>query len=91
MFEDSYFKDFRLADYKFIVANKKTLCPLVWNFRDTAKKGDLVYGKKQIVLRDPEEIGTELFDYLKRKPFVPNWIELTKPNDIVEWIERYDR
>lgn len=44
-----------------------------------------------IVLRDPEVIGRELFDYLERRPPVPNGIELTKPNDLVKWIENYDR
>ena len=35
MDKDPYFKDFKLAPYKFIVANKKTLTPLVWNFKST--------------------------------------------------------
>ena len=51
MDKDPYFKDFKLAPYKFIVANKKTLTPLVWNFKSTEAKGDLTLGKnKQIIL-----------------------------------------
>ena len=58
---DPYFKDFKLAPYKFIVANKRTLTPLVWNFKSTEAKGDLTFGKNgQIVLRDPFTIGEEL-------------------------------
>ena len=31
MDKDEYFKDFKLLDYNFIVVNKRTLTPLVWN------------------------------------------------------------
>ena len=54
MDKDPYFKDFKLAPYKFIVANKKTLTPLVWNFKSTEAKGDLTLGQDNpIILRDP--------------------------------------
>lgn len=87
MDQDSYFKDFKLTDYKFIVANRRSLCPLVWNFADTSVKGELIYGRnKQIVLRDPETIGKELYRYLERRPVIPDGIEPNKPNDLIEWI-----
>ena len=91
MDQDPYFKDFKLTDYNFIVANKKTLQPLVWRFSNTQAVSTLRYRDGSIILRDPEEIGRELFDYLDRRPPVPNGIELNKPNDIVKWIENYDR
>lgn len=91
MNQGPYFKDFKLADYNFIVANKKTLVPLVWRFSLTQSTVPLTFRDGSIVLRDPEVIGRELFDYLERRPPVPNGIELTKPNDIVKWIESYDR
>lgn len=91
MDQDPYFKDFKLADYNFIVANKKTLVPLVWRFSMTQAITALTLRDGSIVLRDPEVIGRELFDYLERRPLVPNGIELTKPNDLVKWIENYDR
>lgn len=91
MDQDPYFKDFKLANYNFIVANKRTLQPLVWKFSNTQAVSTLKYRESSIVLRDPEEIGRELFDYLERRPPVPNGIELNKPNDIVKWIENYDR
>lgn len=92
MDRDPYFKDFKLADYNFIVANKKTLVPLVWRFSLTTDISEVItFRDGSIVLRDPEVIGKELSDYLQKRPPVPNGIELTKPNDIVKWIENYDR
>lgn len=89
MDKDSYFKDFELADYKFIVVNKKTLTPLVWNFPLTKEKGTITLGKnKQIVLRDPFEIGKELNTYLTDKPSTPIGIDDTKPNDLIQWINK---
>lgn len=85
MDQDSYFKDFKLADYRFIVANKKTLTPLVWLFEGTQKIGDIVI-KDNIILRDPLTIGEELNNYLINKPVVPNGIELVKPNKLEDWL-----
>lgn len=87
MNKDPYFKNFELAPYKFIVVNKLTRTPLVWNFNSTKEIGDLFLGKnKQIVLRDPFTIGEELSSYLKDRPRVPNKIELQKPNQLEKWI-----
>ena len=44
MDRDPVYKDYELADYRFIVVNKKTLTPLVWKFEDT-KRLALTYGK----------------------------------------------
>lgn len=85
MDKDPYFKDFKLADYRFIVANKKTLTPLVWLFENTQKMGDIIT-KDNILLRDPFTIGEELNGYLKNKPSVPNGIELVKPNKLEDWL-----
>lgn len=85
MDQDSYFKDFKLADYRFIVANKKTLTPLVWLFEGTQKEGDIIT-KDNVILRDPFTIGEELNDYLVNTPAVPNGIELVKPNRLEDWI-----
>ena len=89
MDRDPYFKDFKLAPYKFIVANKKTLTPLVWNFRSTESIGDLTLGKiTKIVLRDPFKIGEELSHYLKDKPTVPDGISKVSPNQLEDWINK---
>lgn len=86
---DPYFKDFTLVDYKFIVVNKKTLTPLVWNFKSTKEKGEIQLGKdKQIIIRDPFTIGEELSHYLNDKPQVPDGIERTKMNNLEEWINK---
>lgn len=78
---DPYFKDFTLENYRFIVVNKDTLTPLVWEFPYTKARGTLVddNGKEY---RDPLEIGTELRAYLDNKPQVPNGIDLTGLNTI---------
>lgn len=85
MDQDPYFKDFKLADYRFIVANKKTLTPLVWLFEGTQKIGDIVT-KDNVILRDPFTIGEELNNYLVNKPVVPNGINLVKPNKLEDWL-----
>lgn len=85
MDQDPYFKDFKLADYRFIVANRKTLTPLVWLFEGTQKIGEIVT-KDNVILRDPFTIGEELNSYLINKPSVPNGIELIKPNRLEDWL-----
>ena len=85
MDKDPYFKDFKLANYRFIVINKKTLVPLVWEFESTQKIGDIIT-KEGLVLRDPFVIGEELKEYLTNKPIVPKGIELIKPNKLEDWI-----
>lgn len=89
MDKDPYFKDFTLAPYKFIVANRRTLTPLVWNFKSTETIGELTMGKNsQIILRDPFTIGEELFHYLKDKPTIPDGINMVHSNQLEEWINK---
>jgi len=89
---DSYFKDFTLDDYRFIVVNKTTLTPLVWKFPETQQTGTLLVDNgSPIKLRDPEDIGQELYYYLNNKPRVPVGINLVGDNDITSWlIKSYD-
>ena len=87
MSQDEYFKDFELADYKFIVVNKKSLTPLVWDCPYTRAKGTIKVGKnEQIEWRDPFEIGKELHYYLSSRPKVPKGISDTGANDLKEWL-----
>ena len=89
MDRDEQFKDYKLADYKFIVVNKKTLTPLVWKFTATQAKGKLTFGKEgTIELQDPFELGRELSIYLSSRPPVPLGIELTEENNIIEWLNK---
>lgn len=88
---DEYFKDFELEDYTFIVVNKNNLIPLTWRFKDTKTMGTLYYGKnKQIVMKDPFDIGEELNYYLTNTPIVPKGINLDKTNDIVEYLNELE-
>jgi len=81
MDRDSYFKDFSLEDYRFIIVNPKTLTPLVWEFPLTKAQGTLVDDKNNEI-RDPYVIGKELRAYLDCKPPVPNGINIDGVNTI---------
>lgn len=70
---DPYFKDFKMLNYRFIVVNKRTLTPLVWEFPLTYAVGDLV-DREGNVFRYPFTIGEELQGYLNCRPPVPNGI-----------------
>lgn len=73
LMKDDYFKDFTLMPYRFIVVNKFTLTPLVWEFPLTQSIGTLVDDEGN-EYRDPFEIGKELQGYLNLRPPVPNGI-----------------
>jgi hypothetical protein len=79
--KDSYFKDFTLMPYRFIVVNKHTLTPLVWEFPLTKTVGTLV-DEEGNEYRDPFEIGKELQGYLNLRPQVPNGITMEGVNTI---------
>lgn len=81
MDQDPYFKDFKLADYRFIVINKKTLNPLVWNWCNTTNKEEIITTNGN-VLRHPLVIGSQLRRYLDENPTVPDGIDLLKPNEL---------
>lgn len=89
MDKDEYFKDFKLLDYDFIVVNKRTLTPLVWNCPFTRAQGTLKFGKNdQIEMRSPFVIGEELSSYLTSRPKVPMGISETGSNDLREWLNK---
>lgn len=89
MDKDPYFKDFILEDYKFIVISKGTRIPLVWNYPDTTKQGELVYGRRQQYrCRDWRTILKELHYYLTTEATVPIGIGFKSANDIVEWLNK---
>lgn len=87
--KSSDFSEYKVLPYKFIVVNKNTLTPLVWDYEDTFKEGTLYYGKnKQIECRDPRDIGEELTYYLNKQPKVPKGIDSIHSNDLIEWLNR---
>lgn len=87
MNQDEEFNGYKLQNYLFIVVNKKSLTPLVWQYADTFKRGTLYYGKnQQIECRDPFDLGIELNDYMLRQPKVPNGITQDRPNDLIKYL-----
>jgi len=87
--KDDYFKNFTILPYLDIVVCKDSLTPMVWECPFTFKKGTIYLGKNnQIELRDPEDIGNELNYYLKNQPKVPIGINIDKPNNLEEWINK---
>ena len=81
MSQDPYFRSFSLEDYRFIVVNKKSLTPLVWEFPFTQGVGTLV-DKNGKEYRDPFTIGSELQAYLNLRPQVPVGIDKDGVNTI---------
>ena len=88
MSNDPYFKDFTLEDFRFIVVNKESLTPLVWEFPLTRVKGTLVNNEGK-EFRDPFEIGKELQDYLNLRPTVPVGIDKDGINIITCLKQKY--
>ena len=87
MDKDPIYKDYMLADYRFIVINKRTLTPLVWTCPFTKAEGTLKFGKNnQIEMRSPFEIGKELYSYLTSRPRVPMGINESSSNDLRKWL-----
>ena len=86
---DEYFKDFKILPYKYIVVNRYSLTPLVWDCDFTSAMGSLAFGaNNQIIMRDPEVIGRELHHYLTNTPRVPSGIYIDKGNDLRTWMNR---
>ena len=86
MDRDDYFREFRLANFKFIVVNNfDTPLPLVWGFGKTQAAGTIELGG--VRLRDPEVIGDELYGYLENRPPVPLNIDQNGVNSIEKWFD----
>lgn len=87
MDKDIYYQQFKLLDYRFIVVNKKTLAPMVWEFPETKSTVELEYKSSSgynVTMRDPYVIGAELQKYLNEQPKYP--IEATFVNNISEYL-----
>lgn len=87
--KDPYYKDFKILPYKDIVVNRYSLTPLVWDCDFTFAVGTLRFGENnQIIMRDPEEIGRELSQYLSTPHRVPVGINYVGGNDLRTWINK---
>lgn len=82
---DEYFKDFKLADYRFIVISNRTRKPLVWEFPQTRAITDLKLGEHK--LSNWRGIAEELNTYLTRDYEVPIDINMNLINNISKWLE----
>lgn len=88
--KDEFFKDFTVLPYKFIVVNRVTQQPQVWDFPLTQAEGliKLETVRNGIYLwRDPYVIGEELAYYLSN-PEVKVPREMSKSNNIVEYLTK---
>ena len=78
-----------MLNYHFIVVNRRSLIPLVWEFPDTYSEDTLYYGKyNQIICRHPFVIGKELYEYLQHKPSVQNGVSISSPNNLIEFLTK---
>ena len=85
--KDDAFCDYRIMPFKFIVVNKETLSPLVWEYADTEAEGTLYYGKYgNIECRHPLELGRELWTYIKGDYKVPVGIDTKQTNELTLWL-----
>lgn len=88
MDKDEYYKDFKLANYRFLVINRNTLTPLVWEDNMTQAVGEVRYQTKSghlYTVRDPYVIGKELNDYRINQNEYP--ITVGPINNITEFIQ----
>ena len=82
--KDEYFKDFKIADYRFIVICNRTRVPLVWEWPHTKTVLDLTVGDYK--LPNWRGIVKQLDYYLKENPPVPEEIIVEDTNNIVKWL-----
>lgn len=85
---DPYYKDFKLADYRFLVVNRNTLTPMAWLDTKTQAVGTVTYKTQSgytYKIRDPYEIGLELIRYKNEQPSYP--FEAKFLNNITKCIE----
>lgn len=88
MDNDPYYKEFKLADYRFLVVNRNTLTPMAWVDNKTQALGNVVYKTQSghvYTIRDPYVIGLELTRYRNEQPQYP--FEAKLLNNITKSIE----
>lgn len=82
------YKDFKIEPMNFLVINRKRLKPLFFKFNQSFDKGTLELGN--VIVRDPEDVGKELFDLLKEHRELPEGINEDDDNDLKKIIEKYE-
>jgi hypothetical protein len=87
--KDEYFKDFKIADYRFIVVCNRTRVPLVWEWSYTKTTVDFKIG--DVEFPNWRGIVKQLDYYLREEPPVPEGIVVEDTNNIAKFIEKYGR
>ena len=87
--KDEYFKDFKIADYRFIVICNRTRQPLVWEWNKTKTETDFAINNVQFP--NWRGIVKKLDYYLKNRPQVPEGIDTNKPNNLTDFIFKYGK
>lgn len=85
--KDDYFKDFKLLNFRFIVVNKNTLTPLMFEDDRCTEMGEneiTFKSGRKLILRDPITIGKELKHYLDTAATLPDGFTQDKPVNIYE-------
>ena len=86
MDNDPLYKDYKLANYQFIVISNNSRIPLIWEYPDTKIEIDCYYGKHdEIECKNWRNIVEDLSYYLTYNPVVPLGIE--RINNIVNWLK----
>lgn len=89
--KDDYFKDFEVMNYRFIVVNRTSLNPLVWEYPYTFTDVMVEIQNSKgypYHFRNFREIGKELHHYLETGQTVPDGINVEGTNNIVDWIKK---
>lgn len=73
--KDDYFKDFTIENYKFVVINRFTLAPLVWEFPFTFAITNMVSKNTGTTYPNWRTIVQDLDYYLKYRPKYPKHIQ----------------
>ena len=87
--KDDYFKDFKICNFRFLVINKDSLLPFLFEDEKCSDIGDFElefrsgYRKN---FRDPITIGLELKHYLDVDAKYPDELDISKPIKIYERI-----
>ena len=86
MDNDPLYKDYKLANYQFIVISNNSRIPLIWEYPDTKAEIDCYYGKNnEIECKNWRNIVEDLSYYLTYNPAIPLGIE--RINNIVNWLK----
>lgn len=87
--KDEYFKDFKILNFRFLVVNKESLMPMLFEDELCSKSGDFEFEFKSGYrknFRDPITIGLELKHYLDTDAKVPDDLDISRPIKLYERI-----